>query len=232
MQKPLTILSSMATRQILAGLAHTYRSSHDTEVVVRAMGGVEAARLVRQGEPADLILLAEGPMASLESEGHVRPGSIRPFALSGIAVAVRAGTEHPDLHNAEAVRAAMLDARCIGYSTGPSGDYLKRLWETWGIAAMVESRSLKAQPGVPVARLVADGDADLGFQQLSELIGQPGIDIAGPLPPDIQQLTTFSVGISRATSDVFEAERLATFLTSDETAEIKIRHGMAVATPR
>ena len=77
----------------------------------------------------------------------------------------------------------MLDARRICYSTGPSGDHLKALCETWGLANSVLARALVAPPGVPVATLVANGDADLGFQQLSELIGQPGIEIAGPLPP-------------------------------------------------
>ena len=106
MQPPLTILSSMATRQILAGLAVSYRARFAAEVDVRAMGGVEAAKLVRQGEPADLILLAGGVMAGLESEGHVLAGSIRPFARSGIAIAVREGAERPGIGNAAGVRAA------------------------------------------------------------------------------------------------------------------------------
>ena len=90
----------------------------------------------------------------------------------------------------------MLEARRICYSTGPSGDHLKALCEKWGVTESVVARALVAPPGVPVASLVARGDADLGFQQLSELIGQPGIEIVGALPPEIQAVTVFSAGVS------------------------------------
>ena len=94
----------------------------------------------------------------------------------------------------------MLEARRICYSTGPSGDHLKALCEKWGVAESVLGRALMAPPGVPVASVVARGDADLGFQQLSELIGQPGIEVLGPLPPEIQAVTIFSAGLVQRVS--------------------------------
>lgn len=226
MHNTLVIMSSMATRQILADLIALYGQRFGVPVELRAMGGVEAAKLVRHSEPADLVLLAAGAMAGLERDGHVEAGSVHPFARSAIAVAVKAGTSKPDLASGDTVRAAMLAARSVGYSTGPSGDYLKSLWDKWGIAATVAPRSRMAPPSVPVAALIAKGECDLGFQQLSELIGQPGVEVVGPLPADIQQITTFSVGIAKTTTDRAAAERLAAFLTSADAAPAKTGHGM------
>jgi molybdate transport system substrate-binding protein len=120
----------------------------------------------------------------------------------------------------------MLDARKICYSTGPSGDHLKALCEKWGVPL---TRALVAPPGVPVATLIANGEAELGFQQLSELIDQPGIQIAGPLPPEIQAVTIFSAGISTTSGDPEGAWALVTYLASPETADAKRRQGMEPA---
>ena len=186
----------MATRRILADLARDYEAQTGMPVDIRSMGGVEAAKLVRAGEATDVVVLASKVMESLEAEGHLAKGSLRDFARSEIGIAVQAGAPRPGVDSEEAVRQAMFDARRICYSTGPSGDHLKALCEKWGVASSVLARALVAPPGVSVASLVARGDADLGFQQLSELMGQPGIEIVGPLPPEIQSVTVFSAGVS------------------------------------
>jgi molybdate transport system substrate-binding protein len=218
-------LCSMATRQILADLAGDYEASHGTRVEIRSMGGVEAAKLVRAGEATDVVILASKVMASLEAEGHLAKGGTKDFARSEIGLAVRAGLAPPSVANAQAVRQAMGDARKICYSTGPSGDHLKALCEKWAIPL---ARTLVAPPGVPVATLVANGDADLGFQQLSELIGQPGIEV-GRLPPEIQAVTVFSAGISMMSRDPDAARALIAYLASVETDGAKRRHGMQPA---
>lgn len=222
-------LSSMATRRILADLARDYEAREGVQVEIRSMGGVEAAKLVRTGEAADVVVLASKVMGALEAEGHLVKGSIRGFARSEIAVAVPAGSARPNVETAEAVRQAMTQARRLCYSTGPSGDHLKALCETWGLSGTVLKRALVAPPGVPVASLVARGEADLGFQQLSELIGQPGVEIAGLLPPEIQAVTLFSAGVSSRSADPAAAGALVAFLASAETGDVKRRHGMAPA---
>jgi molybdate transport system substrate-binding protein len=222
-------LSSMATRHILADLARDYEAREGTEVEIRSMGGVEAAKLARAGEAADVVVLASKVMGALEAEGHIVKDSIRGFARSEIAVAVPAGNIRPNVESAETVRQAMIEARRLCYSTGPSGDRVKALCETWGLSDTVLKRALLAPPGVPVASLVARGDADLGFQQLSELIGQPGVEIAGLLPPEIQAVTVFSAGVASRSSDAKAAGALIAFLASAETGETKRRHGMAPA---
>jgi molybdate transport system substrate-binding protein len=225
----ITGLSSMATRHILADLARDYEQRNGVEVDIRSMGGVEAAKLVRAGEAAEVVVLASKVMRSLEAEGHLVKGSIRDFARSEVAIAVPAGAPRPGVETEQAVRQAMLDAHRICYSTGPSGDHLKALCEKWGVTDSVLARSLVAPPGVPVASLVARGEADLGFQQLSELIGQPGIDIVGSLPPEIQAVTVFSAGVSSKSAEPEAAHSFVSFMTSAETGEVKRRYGMEPA---
>jgi molybdate transport system substrate-binding protein len=218
-------LSSMATRHILADLAGDYEASHGTRVEIRSLGGVEAAKLVRAGEATDVVILASKVMASLEAEGHLAKGGTKDFARSEIGLAVRVGLAPPSVADEQAVRQAMGDARKICYSTGPSGDHLKALCEKWAIPL---ARTLVAPSGVPVATLVAKGDADLGFQQLSELIGQPGIEV-GRLPSEIQAVTVFLAGISINSRDPEAARALIAYLASVETDGAKRRHGMQPA---
>jgi molybdate transport system substrate-binding protein len=219
-------LSSMATRHILADLARDYEARHGTRVEIRSMGGVEAAKSLRAGETTDVVVLASKVMATLETEGHLVEGGPRDFARSEVGVAVRAGSALPSLADEQAVKQAMLNARKLCYSTGPSGDHLKALCEKWGVAP---ERVLIAPPGVPVATLLANGDADLGFQQLSELIGQPGIEVVGPLPPEIQAVTVFSAGISTMSPNPEGARAFVAYLASVETEDAKRRHGMEPA---
>jgi molybdate transport system substrate-binding protein len=224
MPAPITGLSSMATRQVLADLAAAYEARTGRAVAVRPMGGVVAARRVRAGAAADVIVLAAPVMAELEAEGHVAPGSRAAFARSGIALAVPEGAARPEIGDAQAVRAAMLGASRIGYSTGPSGDHLKRLVAAWGLAERL--RLVQAPAGVPVAALLARGESDLGFQQLSELQGAPGIAVLGLLPEPIQAVTVFAAGIGAAASDPEAARALIAFLASSDAAAAKRRYGL------
>jgi molybdate transport system substrate-binding protein len=174
-------------------------------------------------------VLASKAMQSLEAEGYLAKGGIWDFARSEIGVAVAAGLPRPSIECEQAVRQAMLEARRICYSTGPSGDHLKPLCEKWGATDSVLARALIAPPGVPVATLIARGDADLGFQQMSELIGQPGVDVVGPLPPEIRAVTVFSAGVSSRSADPAAAEVFIANIASAEGGDTKRRHGMEPA---
>ncbi len=229
MAEAITGVSSMATRQVLLDLAEAFQRRTGRNVAMRAVGGVEAARMVRAGEACDLVVLASNVMEKLESESRVIPGSRADIARSGIAVAVRAGAPRPNLRDEEDVKRAMLQARRICFSTGPSGDHLKRLLERWGMAEAMSQRALQAPPGVPVGALLARGEADLGFQQLSELKDALGVEIVGPLPPAIQIVTVFTAGICETSSDVEGARDLVAYLASPEADAAKRRYGMEPA---
>lgn len=218
----------MATRALLADLSAAW-AQRGGAVGIESVGGVDAAKRVAAGEAFDVVVLASDAIEKLIDGGHALPGSRVDVVRSGVAVAVREGAPAPDIGSEEAVKQAVLAARSIGYSTGPSGTALIRLFERWGIAEVVKPRLVQARPGVPVASLVAGGEAELGVQQLSELLNVPGIRILGPLPEAIQIETIFAAAVCRSSTQVDAARALLAFLAAPETAATKRRHGMEPA---
>ena len=226
---PITVISSMATRQVLNDLADVYMQRCGQRVAVESVGGVAAARCIEDHEAFDVVVLASDVIARLAAADLVGAASRVRIARSGIAVAVPAGAARPSIDSGAAVREAVLDARSIGYSTGPSGAHLMRLFEHWGIAQMIGPRVVQAPPGVPVGALIARGEVELGFQQMSELIGVAGVDIIGPLPEDIQALTIFEGAVCATAHAPVESRALLAFMGSPECDETKRRYGMEPA---
>jgi len=225
-------ISSMATRQILAELGGAYQRKTGWSVTIESVGGVDAARRLRAGAHFDIVVLADEAMKELEADGCLEPESRVGFAESAIALAVGAGAKCPSLSDEAATKAAIVAARSICYSTGPSGTHVMKLLEKWGIAQLMAQRIVKAPPGVAVGTLVARGDAELGFQQLSEFLDVDGIKIVGPLPPEIQSVTLFSCGVGAHASNRAETRDLIGYLASSEADAAKRRHGMEPARPR
>jgi molybdate transport system substrate-binding protein len=220
----------MATRQVLAELAAAWQAQGGEPVFIESVGGVDAARRVQAGEePFDVVFLAADAIAKLVDSGRVVAGSQVDLVLSSTAVAVPASTALPDISTQEALRTAVLAAPSIGYSTGPSGVALQKLFERWGIAEQIRPRIVQARPGVPVGSLVASGEVALGFQQLSELIHVGGIAIVGQLPPDVAIDTIFSAGVVAGSPHADAVRRLLAFMASPRAAEAKRRQGMEPA---
>lgn len=226
MSTPLRLISSMATRALLADLLAAYEAETGHRVDAESVGGVDAAKRVLGGEAFDVVMLASGALDQLAAAGRLLPDTRVDIVRSGVSVAVREGAPVPDLHDEAALRQAVISAPSLSYSTGPSGVHLQRLFERWGIAAAVADRVVQAAPGVPVASLVADGRVALGFQQLSELLHVRGITIAGPLPPACQVITVFGAAACAGTARVGEVQALLRWMTSPATAEAKRRQGM------
>ena len=198
-------------------------------VAFESVGGVDAAKRVAAGEPFDVVVLASDAIDKLIDASRIVAGSKVGLVRSGVAIAVRSGAPRPEIGSEEAVRRAVLSSRSVGYSTGPSGVALAKLFERWGIAAEIKDRIVVAPPGVPVGNLVARGEVELGFQQLSELIHLSGIDVIGPLPPAVQIITTFSAGICTSSMQGDAVRSLLDFMTSPLSADVKRRHGMEPA---
>lgn len=229
MASRITGISSMATRALLAELARAYEARSGWAVAIESVGGVDAAKRVQDGEAFDVVVLASDALAKLVDTGRVMAGSVVDLVHSGVAVAVKAGAPRPDLSSEASVKAAVLAAKSIGYSTGPSGTALLKLFERWGIAAQLQGRLVQARAGVPVGALVAGGEVELGFQQRSELIHLQGITLVGDLPEAIRIDTIFSAGICTAATQSAAARALLAFMASPETAEAKRAQGMEPA---
>jgi molybdate transport system substrate-binding protein len=215
----------MATKPLLAELVAQFAP----QVQVESVGGVDAAKRVSAGEVLDGVVLAAAAIDKLIAEGRVLAGSRVDLVHSGVAVAVREGAPRPDIGSEAALKQAVLDAATVGYSTGPSGVALAALFERWGIADAVAAKMVQAPPGVPVGRLVAQGEVALGFQQLSELMSLPGITVLGPLPDAIQITTTFSAGVATASTQPDAVRAVLAAWAAPAAAEAKRRHGMEAA---
>ncbi|MCC6814452.1 MAG: substrate-binding domain-containing protein [Rubrivivax sp.] len=223
MTAALTVISSMATRKLLGELIDKLAGA---PVTVESVGGVDAARRVAAGEVFDAVVLGADAIDRLITDGQVRAGSRVDLVRSGVALAVKAGAPRPDIGSAQAVRAAVLAARTVGCSTGPSGVALARLFEHWGIAEQVQARLVVPPPGTPVGALIARGEVELGFQQLSELMFLPGIDVLGPLPEPIQITTVFAGGVPTASRQPQAAQALLERLAAPDLTAIKRANGM------
>lgn len=221
----LTGISSMATRQILAEAADAWQRRSGAEVAFESVGGLDAVRRVNDGEAFDVVVLAADAIDALVAAGRVRAGSRTDLARSVVAIAVRRGAARPAVDSQDALRSA----RGIGYSTGPSGVAVQRLLERWGIGAATGSRLVQAPPGVPVGTLVARGEVELGFQQLSELMHLDGIDVVGPMPPGLEIVIVFSGGICTASTQPEAARALLDYMRSTAIDESRRRNGMEAA---
>ncbi|PRE81990.1 substrate-binding domain-containing protein [Burkholderia gladioli] len=225
----LSLISSMATRQLLARLAEDYRAATGQAMTIESVGGVDAARRVADGEAFDLVVLADAALVKLAAGGHLDGAGRVAIVRSEVAVAVREDAPHPPIDSGAAVREAVLRARSIGYSTGPSGTHLEALFAQWGIAETIASRIVRARPGVPVAALIAAGEVELGFQQRSELLDQPGIAIVGPLPDEVQAVTVFAGAVGSLCTRREAAAAFLAFLASPQAAAAKLACGMSPA---
>jgi len=229
MAAEIRIISSMATKQVLAELVAEFQRISAQHIAVESVGGVDAAKRVQAGEAFDAVVLASNAIEQLIQAGKIVAGSHVDLAKSGVAIAVRQGAPRIDIGSEDAVRQAVVAVRSLSYSTGPSGVHLAKLFERWGIAEQIKPRIVQAPPGVPVGSLVASGEVELGFQQLSELIHLQGINVLGPLPPAIQIITTFSAGIAATSTQADGARTMLDYFASPVAAETKRRNGMEPA---
>jgi molybdate transport system substrate-binding protein len=169
---------------------------------------------LERGEPVDVVILAAGALDQLIKQAKVVPGSRVDLVRSSIGMAVRAGAPKPDISTVEALRRTLLQAKSIAYSASVSGVYLSQeMFQRLGIADQILEKC-KRIANEPVGAVVARGDAEIGFQQISELLPVPGIDYLGPLPPEVQKFTVFSAGVGVGAKQPDAARALIKYLAS------------------
>jgi molybdate transport system substrate-binding protein len=181
---------------------------------------------LKGGEKVDLVILSAESLAELARAGIISERF--DIAKSGVGVAVKAGAPKPDISSGDAVKRAVLAAKGVAYSTGPSGIYLAGLFQRMGIADQIQSK-VRVVQGEPAGGVVARGEAEIAFQQVSELLPVPGIELVGPLPPDIQKITVFSAGLHVAANAPDAARTLVAYLKAPAAAPVIRKKGMEPA---
>ncbi|HEY2183921.1 MAG TPA: substrate-binding domain-containing protein [Xanthobacteraceae bacterium] len=220
------VLSTQATEQAYRELVPQFEKATGHKVITVFTGTLDADKRLAAGESYDLLIMSGPSIDEHIKGGKVAPGSRVDLARSGVGIGVRAGAPKPDISTTEALKSTLLAAKSIGYSTGPSGVYLLGLLQRMGIADEIKGKLRQTPTGVFVGSIIANGEVEIGFQQVSELSNFPGVDYAGPLPAGIQQLTVFASGILAGAKEADAARALVKFMTTPAAGEAFKKRGM------
>jgi len=222
------VMASAAFKEAYLALVPEFERSTGHQVATSWVPSVQMMSRLKGGETVDLVIMSAASLDELIQHGMIAPGNRFDLAKSGVGAAVKAGAAKPDISSGEALKRAVLAAKSIVYSTGPSGIYLAGLFQRMGIADQIKHK-IKQVQGEPAGAAVARGEAEIGFQQMSELLPVPGIDLIGPLPADVQQITVFSAGLHVTAKEPDAARALVKFLTAPAAAPVIRKKGMEPA---
>jgi len=223
------VLSTQATEEAYRELVPQFEKASGHKVATTFTGTLGAMKRLADGETYDLLIMSSSSIDELIKSGKIVRGSRVDFAKSGVGVAVRKGAPKPDISSTEALKKTLLAAKSIGYSTGPSGNYIVSLFEKMGIGDQVKPKLKRTPTGVFVGSIIASGDVEIGFQQVSELMHFAGIDYLGPLPADVQYITIFSSGVHAGAKQEDAAKALVKFITAPAAAAVIKKHGLEPA---
>jgi molybdate transport system substrate-binding protein len=233
---PIRVMTSGAFTAAFSELTPTFEREHGTRIETVYGGSMGTApdaipNRLKRGEAADVVIMAASALDDLIAQRLVIAGSRADLVRSPIGMAVRAGAAKPDISSVDALKQTLLRAKSIAYSSSASGVYIsKELLPRLGIAGDVATKSRMIE-SEPVGEVVARGEADIGFQQISELRPVKGIDVVGPLPEGAQRITIFSAGIVAASTQQDVARRLIAFLSSPAAAPAIRRSGLEPIAP-
>ena len=220
------VLSTQATEEAYRELVPQFEQATGHKVTTVFTGTLDANKRLAAGETYDVLIMSAPSIEEHIKGGKVVAGSRVDLAKSGVGVAVKAGAPKPDISTTDALKKTLLSAKSIGYSTGPSGVYVAGLFQRMGIADEIKGKLKQTPTGVFVGSIIASGEAEIGFQQVSELSHFPGIDYVGQLPADIQLFTTFSSGLMVAAKEAEAAKALVKFVTTPAAAAAYKKRGM------
>jgi molybdate transport system substrate-binding protein len=224
----INVMATAAFKEAYLELVPQFERANGHKVVTTWTNTTDIVNRVKAGEATDLVLMSGNAIDELIAAGKFAKGSRVDVASSWVAMAVKRGAPKPDINSADAFKRAMLAAKSIAYSTGPSGIYLIALFKRMGIADPLASK-VRQVKGEPVGACVARGEVEIGFQQMSELMPVPGIDIVGGLSKDIEEITFFATGRHVNTKVADAANALAAFFKAPAAHAIIRAKGMAPA---
>ena len=222
----LTVLSTQATEQAYRELLPQFEKASGHTVKTTFTGTLDAKKRIAEGQAFDLLIMSSPDIDAFIKAGTLAPGSRIDLAKSGVGIGVKAGAPKPDIGSTEAFKKTLLAAKSIGYSTGPSGNYVIGLFDRLGIADQVKPKLKQTPTGVFVGSIVANGEVEIGIQQVSEMSHFAGVDYVGPLPADIQKITIFASGLAANAKQPEAAKALVKFITSPDAAQAYKKRGM------
>jgi len=225
----ISLLASGAVKEAYLDLLPAFEKASGHTVKAAWSNTTDIRKRVAAGEIADLVILGSGGTEALIRDGKLVANTRTGFATSRIYLAVRAGAPRPDISSGDALKRTLLAAKTVAYSSGASGTYIVTMLRKLGIYDEVSAKASVTRANDPVGGKVAAGEAEIGFHQLSELIPIKGIDIIGPLPAEVQQVTLFSGALHAAAKEPEAATALVKFLTAPAAAELLKKHGLDAA---
>ena len=220
------VIAANAVKDGYTEIVAAFEKSSGHKVITTWAGTVNTTKRVGDGEVFDLVIVGSPNIDQLISAGKLVAGSRVDFAKTGIGVAIRSGLPKPDISSSDAIRAAVLGANSIVYSAGPSGAHVRELLKKLGIAEQVASRVKQPSSGAEVATILARGEADFGFAQVSEFMNVTGLIDLGPLPASIQNFTIYAVGLHSEAASPDAAKALVRHLTAPEATNAIKKMGM------
>lgn len=220
------VIASNAVKEAYLDLVPEFEKATGHHMITIWSGTEAITKRISGGEIVDIVIVPPANIDKLILEGKLVAGNRTDLVKSGVGVAVRSGLPKPDVSTPEAVKQAVLAAKSVAYSSGPSGFHVAGLFEKMGIADRIKAKVTQTPSGVQVGEVVARGEADLGFQQISELLHVKGIDYLGPLPAEIQHITVFSAGLHVGAKEAEAAKALVRFLSAPAAAPIIRKTGM------
>jgi molybdate transport system substrate-binding protein len=220
------VLSTQATEQAYRELIPQFEKASGNTVKTTFTGTLDAKKRIAAGETFDVLIMASPDIDAFVKDGTLAPTSRIDIAKSGVGVGVKAGAPKPDISSTEAFKQTLLAAKSIGYSTGPSGNYVIGLFDRLGLADQIKPKLKQTPTGVFVGSIVANDDVEIGIQQVSEISHFPGVDYVGPLPADLQKITIFSSGIATRATQAEAAKALVKFITAPNSATAFKTRGM------
>jgi molybdate transport system substrate-binding protein len=218
------IFSGGAMRPLLAEIVPRFERAHGARVEVEFRLSATLKRAIQDGAVFDLAILPRPELDDLIADGAIASDSAADVARSTVGLAVRTGAAKPDIGSVEALRQALLAARSIAYSDGPSGAYVAELLAKLRIAAAVAAK-VKLTSG-PVAELVARGEAEFGMQQIIAILPVVGAELVGPLPAELQNVIIYAAGVSPRAADAQAAIAFVTFMRGEQAKQLMRAKGL------
>ena len=222
----ITVISSTAMREVMEELVPMFERASGHKVAISFLSGAVLPVKMKEGAQADVVVTTPPTIDDLVAAGKVAANTRVDFVRSGAGVAVRAGAPKPDVSTPEAFKNALLAAKSVGYSQGPSGVHFMSVMTRLGIADQVKAKGVVPPLGSRVGTLIAKGEAEIGVQQITELLQIPGIDFVGPLPKELQANIVYATATPMSAKERDAAAAFVKFLSSEPALPVIKKVGL------